>query len=47
MADETPQITITLDDGNIKWESNMPMATMLYCLEVVKHLALQQSLTNE
>lgn len=47
MADETPHITITLDDGNIKWESNLPIATMLYCLEIVKHLALQQSLEGD
>lgn len=47
MADETPHITITLDDGNIKWESNLPIATMLYLLEVVKHLALSESLNNE
>ena len=44
---ETPQITITIDDNKINWSSNMPLATMLYYLDAVKHLALTRSLTNE
>ena len=44
MADETPHLTIKLEDGNINWETNMPIATMLYMLEIVKHLALTQSM---
>lgn len=47
MADETPQITIKLVDGQISWESNLPIETMLYCLEIIKHLALTQALNNE
>ena len=41
---ESPHITITIKDNNINWSSNLPLASMLYYLDAVKHLALTRSL---
>jgi len=43
---ETPHITIKLVDGKLLWESNLPEATMLYYLDVVKHLTLVRTLDH-
>lgn len=44
---ESPHITITIKDNNINWSSNLPLASMLYYLDAVKHLALTRSLDSE
>jgi len=44
--EETPKITIEIKDDQISWTSNMPMTTLLYCMEVVKHLILTEGVNN-
>lgn len=43
---ENPQITITVTDGNINWQCNVPEATMLYYFDIIKQITLTKALQS-